>query len=365
MKAAVFLELARPFVVEDVELLPPTDDEVIVRTTATVFCITECMIARGALPKTPPVVLGHSAVGVVEEAGRNVDRVSVGDRVIVPGTPECEVCFWCQRGRPDQCTALFEPQPVIGTRANGEPLTNAGQGTHAEKMKLRQIKVFRVESDLPDDQLSLMGCGITSGLGAVFNAGRVQPGSSVAVVGCGHLGLWIVQGAKVAGAQQIIAVEPRAERRELAGQLGATHLVDPADGDPVEQVRELSEGRGVDYGIEAAGPPAAQEQTFMMTRNAGTVVLTGLESLEATVTLSAFYFALRGRTVESSQTGRSRMRRDIPRYVEMLERGMVDARPIITSRYTLDEINEAAAASEARRDLSGVIMFPGGTRTDG
>jgi Zn-dependent alcohol dehydrogenase len=365
VKAAILEALGSPFVVEDVELLPPADDEVIVRTTATVFCITECMIARGALPKIPPTVLGHSAVGIVEEAGRNVNRVSVGDRVIVPGTPECEVCFWCLRGRPDQCTVLFEPQPRIGSRASGEPLTNAGQGTHAEKMKVRDIFVFRVESDLPDDQLSLMGCGITSGLGAVFNAGRVQPGSSVAVVGCGHLGLWIVQAAQVAGAEQIIAVEPIAERRALAGRLGATHLVDPGDGDPIEQVRELTGGRGVDYGLEAAGPPLAQEQTFMMTRNAGTVVLTGLESLDATVTLSAFYFALRGRTVESSQTGRSRMRRDIPRYVAMLERGMVDARPIITSYYTLDQINEAASASDARRDLSGVIMFAGGTRSDG
>ena len=215
-----------------------------------------------------------------------------------------------------------------------------------------------------------MGCGITTGLGAVFNAAAVEAGSSVAVVGCGHLGLWMIQGARVAGARQIIAVEPRPNRRAVAEQLGATDLVDPDAGDPVEQVQALTEGRGSDYTLEAAGPPGAQAQAIAMTRRAGTVVLTGLETMGSMVTLSQVDFALRGKTVRSCQNGMSRMRRDIPRYVRMLEEGVVTAAPIITNRYGLEEINDALAASDRRDDLSGVIVlgdsaciaFPGPTR---
>jgi Zn-dependent alcohol dehydrogenase len=217
--------------------------------------------------------------------------------------------------------------------------------------------IFPVETDLPDDQLSLLGCGITTGLGAVFYAAQVEPGSSVAVVGCGHLGLWMIQGAGVAGAAQIIAVEPLAHRRALAAELGATDLVDPAEGDPVKQVRALTGGRGADYALEAAIEPEAQVQAFLMTRRAGVFVPTSISKLDATVTLSQFEFAIRGRDVRSCQNGRVRMRRDIPRFVRMLEDGVVDPRPIITARYPLEEINEAREASASRRDLSGVIVM--------
>src|SRR5262249_53681088 len=195
-----------------------------------------------------------------------------------------------------------------------------------------------VETDLPDEQLGLLGCGVTSGMGAVFNAARVEPGSSVAVLGCGHLGLWMIQAARVAGAAQIIAVEGRGDRRRLAGELGATDLVDPLDGDIVEQVQALTGGRGADYALEAAGPAASTELALLLARRAGVVVLTGLQSIDATVTYSQFELALRGRDVRSCQNGRSGVPRDIPRFVAMRERGLVDARPIVGSRYPLPRI---------------------------
>jgi Zn-dependent alcohol dehydrogenase len=166
----------------------------------------------------------------------------------------------------------------------------------------------------------------------------------------------MVQGARLAGAGRIIAVEPIAERREMAGRLGATDLVDPADGDPVEQVRALTGGRGADYVLEAAGPTAAQAQALPTARRAGTVVLTGVERLGATVTFSQFELALQGRRVMSCQNGNVRMRRDLPLFVGMLEDGRLDAEPIITSRYGLDDINDALAASADKRDLTGVIV---------
>jgi S-(hydroxymethyl)glutathione dehydrogenase / alcohol dehydrogenase len=190
----------------------------------------------------------------------------------------------------------------------------------------------------------------------VLNVAKVKPGRSVAILGAGHLGLWMVQGARLAGAGRIIAVEPIAERRQMAGRLGATDLVDPADGDPIEQVKELTGGRGADYVLEAAGPTAAQEQALPTARRAGTVVLTGVERLGATVTFSQFELALQGRRVLSCQNGNVRMRRDLPLFVGMLEDGRLDAGPIITSRYALDDINEALAASAEKRDLTGVIV---------
>jgi Zn-dependent alcohol dehydrogenase len=357
MRAAILEEFGRPLVVEEVDLLPPAPDGVIVRTGASAFCITDCTNQRGDLGKKLPTVLGHSGMGVVEEVGPLVTRTKVGDRVIVPGTPECRQCYWCIHGRPDQCAHLVVGQPQIATRAGGEALTSSGGGgTYAEGMRVRESWVFPVETDLPDEQLGLIGCGITSGMGAVFNAARVEPGSSVAVLGAGHLGLWMIQAARVAGAAQIIAVEERADRRALAGELGATDLVDPADGDTVEQVQALTGGRGADYALEAAGPATSTELALLLSRRAGVVVLTGLQSLVATVTYSQFELALRGRDVRSCQNGRCVMSRDIPRFIGMVERGVVDAGPIITALYPLEQINDALANSGARKDLTGVIV---------
>jgi S-(hydroxymethyl)glutathione dehydrogenase / alcohol dehydrogenase len=357
VRAAILEEFGSPLVVEEVELLPPEPNGVIVRTGASAFCITDCINQRGDLGKQLPTVLGHAGMGIVEEVGPDVTRVRAGDRVIVPGTPECGHCYWCVHGRPDQCADLFVGQPHIANRADGGPVTSSGGGgTYAERMRVPQSWVFPVETDLPDDQLSLLGCGITTGLGAVFNAARVEPGYSVAVVGCGHLGLWMIQAAVVAGARQIIAIEERASRRLLAGELGATDLVDPAAGDAVEQVQALTEGRGADYVLEAAGPVAAQELALLLARRAGVVVLTGVQTLDARITFSQIELALRGKDVRSCQNGRVRMSRDIPRFIAMMEAGLVDARPVITATYPLERINEALHASGSRDDLSGVIV---------
>jgi S-(hydroxymethyl)glutathione dehydrogenase/alcohol dehydrogenase len=226
----------------------------------------------------------------------------------------------------------------------------------AQANVFRESQIVPIDSDLPAEHLCLLGCGITSGLGAVFNVAEVAPGSSVAILGCGHLGLWMVQAARVAGAAPIIAVEPIAQRRAVAAELGATHVVDPADGDPVEQVRALTEGRGPDYTLEAAGSTLAMEQAVAMVRGAGTMVATGMERPDSTVTLSAIDFAISGKRMLSSQTGGSHIRRDVPRFTGMLERGEIDAAPIVTRLFGLDEINDAVAAARAREVLTGVIV---------
>jgi S-(hydroxymethyl)glutathione dehydrogenase/alcohol dehydrogenase len=357
MKAALLVEYGRPLAVEDVTPVDPNPDDVVVRMTASPYCFTDCLNQRGmrGLPRTLPTIVGHAAVGVVEYAGPQVTRVKAGDRVLVPGTPECEHCFWCRKGRPDQCEHLLAPARQVATRADGTPVMT-GIGTYTELITARGSWAFPIESDLPDETLSLLGCGITTGIGAAVNVGRVQPGDTVAVVGCGHLGLWMIQGARLAGATRIIAVEPLAWRLDVAVALGATDVVNPAHEDPVEAVRALTEGRGADVTLEASGVPEGIEQAFAMTRRAGTAVVTGVSSQKANVTLPQTEVAIRGKALVSCQMGQTDVRRDVPGYIAMLEDGRLDAAPIITGTFGLEDINEANEAAAGRNALSGVIV---------
>jgi Zn-dependent alcohol dehydrogenase len=360
LRAALLVEFRAPFVVEDIDYHDPAPGRVLLRTGASPFCSTDCVNWRGELGKIPPTVLGHASMGEVIAVGGLVDHIRVGQRAIVPGTSECGVCFYCSIGRPDQCSETFDRAgiwPHVADRRNGQPVSAAGNvGGYAEVMNVTASQVFPIESDLPDEWLSLLGCGITTGLGAVLNVARVQAGSSVAVVGLGHLGQWMVQAAKLARARRIIAVDPIAWRRELAGTLGATDAVDPSAEDPVAAVAALTEGRGADYVLEAATIASAQTEAILMSRRAGTVVLTSVERADATVTVPQVAIAVQSRAILSAQNGNCRMRADLPRFIRMMEDGWVTAEPIITSRYPLEGINEALAASLEKRDLSGVIV---------
>jgi S-(hydroxymethyl)glutathione dehydrogenase / alcohol dehydrogenase len=359
-RAAILTAVGEPLVVEEVELREPGPREVVVRIVAIDVCITDALSARGDVAAVPPTVLGHAAAGVVEAIGAHVDRVGVGDRVVLAGTPECGDCFWCVRDQPDQCVEMLGgifPPRVVARRADGaEVHADGGVGAFAERMVVRDIGVVAVDADVTDEHLSLLGCGVTAGVGAVVNLADVQPGASVAVVGSGALGLWMIQGARVAGAATIIAVEPRAERRDVARRVGATHTVDPADGDPVEQVKDLTGGRGADYVLEAAGPPQAMAQALAMTRPAGTMVPSGWETLQSTVTLPAVDFAISGKRIQSCQYGGAHIRRDIPRFASMMAAGLLDPEPLVERRFGLDQANEALAASLDREVITAVIL---------
>ncbi len=360
MRAALLTEIKQPFEVEEIDYLAPTVGRVHIKTGAAPFCSTDCVNWRGDLFKIPPTILGHAAMGEVIEIGSGVEHIRVGDRVIVPGTSECGVCFYCSIGRPDQCSETFDRAgiwPHVADRHNGQPVSAAGNvGGYAEIMNVTATQVFPVQTDLPDEWLSLLGCGITTGLGSVFNIAQVAAGSSVAVVGCGHLGLWMVQAARLAQARTIIALDPIAERRELAGALGATHTIDPSNEDPIGAVQALTGGRGADYVLEAATLASAQTQAVLMSRRAGRVVLTSVERGDATVTFPQVAIAVQSREIISAQNGRVRMRHDLPRFIRMMEDGLINPEPIITTRYSLDQINEALHASAEKRDLSGVLL---------
>lgn len=359
-RAAVLEAYNSPFVVKDVEFMAPEDGRVLVRTGATPFCITDILSVEGNLGKVPPTILGHSTMGVVEEVGPGVTRFRTGQRVVVPGTPECGRCYYCEVGRPDQCSELFDlPQGYrkVATDDDGNQIEGAGNvAGYAELINVSQNQVWGLETDLPDETLSMFGCGITTGLGAVLTTAQVAPRESVVVVGAGQLGLWVVQGARLAGADPIIVVEPIAARRELAGALGATHVIDPTSEDAVGIVRGLTGGRGADHVIEAAGPADAQELALSLSRRAGTIVLTGVKKLGTTVTFNQIQAAPGGRRILGCQNGNVRMGRDIPRFARLLEDGTLTAEPIVTRTYALAEINEAMANAGAHVDICGIII---------
>lgn len=366
MRAAVLREFNAPFAVEDVTFHAPGPGRVLIRTGASPFCSTDVTNWRGELGKVPPIILGHASMGVIEEVGEGVEGLRAGQRVIVPGTPECGVCFYCSIGRPDQCSELFDRPGVsptsdgyhvVATGPGGDPIKASGLvGGYAEMMNMHATQVFPIESDLPDEHLSMLGCGITTGLGAVRNAANVRFGDSVVVVGLGHLGQWIVQGARLAGAFPIIGIDPVAARRDLAVELGATDVVDPEAEDAVSFVRGLTSGRGADHVFEAAGPASAVSTAFGVSRRAGTVVLMGVKQGGSTATLGQAAISVEGRTIVGVQNGMVRMRRDLPLYTSLMERGLVHAEPIVTTRYGLDGIDAALAASRDLTDVCGIIV---------
>jgi len=358
--AAVAREGRKEFSVETVTLRDPDEADVVVEIAASAFCYSDWIAIDGdaerRVPGIRPIVLGHSAVGTVVDRGPE-GRHRIGQRVLITATPECGECFWCASGRIDQCEKLFVPAPVTATLHDGLELRAPGHsGTYAEATVIRAMQVFPVDSGLPDEWLAMFGCGIVSGMGAVVNVGRVEPGSSVVVVGCGQIGLWMIQAARIRGAARIIAVEPLAHRRAVAARVGATDVIDPTGIDVAAAVKELTEGRGADYGFDAGGTLDAVRDTFLATRNGGVTVLTSYVERWSEVSLPLFDLALRGRDVRSSQSGRLDMTRDIAQFTRMLESGAVDVDAMLGGIRPLADINAALAASRDRAEVTPIVV---------
>lgn len=361
IRAAVANRGSREFSVEALTLRDPLPGDVVVDIAASAFCYSDWLALRGdtGLPELDiyPVVLGHAAVGTIVESGAQA-RHRVGQRVLITATPECGTCFWCTSGRIDQCAGLFVAPPVIGQLGDGRDVRAPGSSaTYAELTVIRDIQVFPIDTELPDVSLAMFGCGVISGMGAVVNVAGVEPGSSVVVVGCGQIGLWMIQAARMRGAERIIAVEHLAERRALAQRLGATEVIDPAAGDPAEAVRSLTHGRGADYGFDAGGSIESVQQAFSFTRMAGVVTLTSYVRRDTTVDFPLFDLALRGRDIRSAQSGRLDMRRDIARFLPMLESGRVDVPAMIGGIRPLERIGEAVEASRHRREITPILTM--------
>jgi S-(hydroxymethyl)glutathione dehydrogenase/alcohol dehydrogenase len=359
MRAAIFDKPGAPLTVDAVEPLALGPTDVLVRVTASGICHSDLGPARGALGDTGPTVLGHEGAGVVESVGSSVATLRAGDRVVASWVAPCDRCFWCLGGQAETCADWPHPAVPRFRRGDGS-IVQSGLGTlgtFAEAMVVDERALVPVATDLPDEQLALIGCGVTTGVCAVFNTAQVTPGASVAVSGLGGVGQSVIQGARIAGAATIVAIDPVAMKRAAAVELGATHAIDPAAADAQEQVAALTGGRGVDYAFEASGHPAAAEQSYTMVRRGGTLVLVGLQPPDATPPWGMREQLLSGRRVLGSLYGGAQVRRDFPRLVRLVEAGLLDLDAMVTRRLTLDEVNEGLALVESGEVIRSVMVM--------
>jgi len=358
VKAAVFVGVNEPVSVEEVTPLAPGPRDVIVRIGASGVCHSDLSLVNGTLPFPPPAILGHEGAGVIEEVGSEVTSVKVGDRVISSFITACGECWYCQHELSFVCADTVPIQSRLhAERHDGSPVTCiGGLGTMAEAMTVDERLVISVNSDLPDEQLALIGCGITTGVGAALVTANIKEGSTVAVLGCGGVGQSVIQGARIAGASRIIAIDPVELKRNSAKAMGATDLVDPADGDVVEAVRELTGGRGVDYGFEVVGSPATVQQTVDMVRSAGTAVIVGVMKYTESIELNGLGFIYSAKHVIGSFGGSADPRRDFPRYLKLVEEGKLDLQSMVSSRFSLKDVNDAFKATAAGEVLRSVLV---------
>jgi S-(hydroxymethyl)glutathione dehydrogenase / alcohol dehydrogenase len=356
MRAAIFTEQDGPLAFEDVTPTDPGPGDVVVRITASGLCHSDLSVINGTLP-AGRVVLGHEGTGVIEKVGADVTGLAVGDRVIGSFIPACGVCWYCLHDQSNLCEHTYDVMFVPRVRrADGEELvTMTGLGTFAELMTVQQMSVVKVESDLPDDQLALIGCGVTTGVGAALNTAHVEPGSIVAVIGCGGVGQAVIQGARIAGAARIIAIDPVALKRDAALQNGATDVVDPSDADPIEAVKALSGGRGADYTFEVIGTAATVRQAVDSTRPGGTAVMVGVPKLGTDVSIPAMT-VLEEKKILGCVYGGSQVRRDFPRLISLIEAGKLDVGNMVTRHMHLDQVNDAIKAMQDGEVIRSVLV---------
>ncbi|HKY66533.1 MAG TPA: Zn-dependent alcohol dehydrogenase [Acidimicrobiales bacterium] len=358
MKVAVAYEAGKPLVLEDLELPAIGPRDVLVRIAASGICHTDLTVIAGRSPLPLPIVPGHEACGLVEAVGPEVRRVRAGDRVLASVSPACGACWWCLNGMSNHCELGpgIVATPRFRLPDGGTARAVCGCGSFAEAMVVHEASVVAVETDLPDDQLALLGCGVTTGLGAALTTAGVTPGSSVAVVGCGGVGQSVIQGARIAGAATIVAIDPAGERRKASLAVGATHAVDPAASDPVAEVRELTGGRGADFSFEVVGRPELMAQAYELARVEGTVTLVGMPAVGETITLPAMSAVFSGKRLVGAAVGGAQVLRDIPRFLRLAETGQLDLGSLVSRHITLDEVNDGIEGLDRAEGVRTVIV---------
>lgn len=361
MRAAVLAAPKTPLTIEEVEVADPAPSQVLVRMLASGVCHSDYTLRAGELmlPVHPPhgLVLGHEGVGVVEAVGSAVRSVRIGDQVVL-GMPTCGQCFYCVQPQPELCESYRGAWPEVFTRSSGDRIPGmGGLGTFAEMPVVEEASVVKVLTTLPPEQVALVGCGVITGAGAALNTAGVHPGSSIAVFGCGGVGLAALQGAKIAGATNLIAIDPVASKRALAERLGATTVVNPKEHDPVEVIRELTSGRGADYVFDAAGIVTTMRQAWDATRRGGTTVLIGVPPSDDEITFPAPMLVIGAKRIVGSFFGSGNVRRDFQRYLDFAEAGQLDLASLITATIDLSDVNEALDAIGTGSAVRSVIVY--------
>ncbi|MEM7019002.1 MAG: Zn-dependent alcohol dehydrogenase [Pseudomonadota bacterium] len=359
MKAAVFEEAHKPLVIEDVDIVDPRPGEVLVRTGCSGVCHSDLHFVDGAWQLPMACVLGHEAAGTVEAIGDGVTYVKPGDRVIMSFRPFCGTCYYCLGGRPNLCN-----NPTIGQASasrltwKGKPILQfASVGSFAEMMVTHENGVVKMPEEMPMAEAALIGCGVMTGIGAALYTAQVPGGADVAVIGCGGIGLNIIQGCQIAGASKIIAIDIVPSKLEMATKFGATHTINSKEVDNLQEaIRELTDGAGVEYAFEAIGIPDAATQAFSITRAGGTCVIVGMHPLGSQISVPGPDF-LQEKKLIGCMYGSTRFREHMPKLIDLFMQDKINLSSLVSRRMQLDGVNEAFRAMKAGEVARSVLEF--------
>ena len=359
MKAAVLREVGKPLQIEQVQINKPGPHEVLIRTSAAGCCHSDLHFMEGSYPTALPSVLGHESAGVVEQVGSEVHTVKVGDHVITCLSAFCGHCDQCLTGHLSLCTSAetkrgAEDEPRL-TTLNGAMNQYLNLSSFAEQMLIHEHACVAIRKDMPLDRAALIGCSVMTGVGAVIHTSNVRPGETVAVIGCGGVGLAAINGAAIAGAGRIIAVDMVGSKLNLAKHFGATDVIDASQGDPVKQVQELTKG-GVNHSFEAIGLKATTEQAFRMLARGGTANVIGMIPVGTMIELHGVEF-LGEKRIQGSLMGSNRFPVDMPRLVDFYMNGKLKLDELISQRIKLEQVNDAFTEMKKGELARSVIVF--------
>ncbi|MEA3077366.1 MAG: S-(hydroxymethyl)glutathione dehydrogenase / alcohol dehydrogenase [Actinomycetota bacterium] len=365
-KAAVHVGLDQPLEVrDDIEVAAPKAGELKVRIAASGVCHSDLSVQNGTIPLPPPIVLGHEGAGVVEEVGEGVTGFEVGDHVVLTFVPECGECFFCQRDQGFMCeksAALNMGGMLDGTKrlsSGGTPLSQmAGCGTFSELTVVPAISAVKIDKDVPLKVAALLGCGVQTGVGAAINTANIRKGDTVAVIGCGGVGLNVIQGARIAGAERIIAIDMVESKLQLAKEFGATDFVNAGEGNPVSAVQSITGERGADVVFEVIGLGPTIEQAMNMTRRGGETILVGVPRMDVMLNVNpAFSFIYTAKTVKGCWYGSSNVHREVPKLLELYKSGDLKLDELISREISIDDVNEAFQAMKSGEVARSVIVY--------
>jgi S-(hydroxymethyl)glutathione dehydrogenase / alcohol dehydrogenase len=358
-KAAVCRAYGAPLTIETVELAEPGPGEVLIRTAACAICHSDIFFFDGAWGGELPAVYGHEAAGVVEAVGPGVTRLNVGDHVVATLIRNCGFCPACTEGAPVFCEEVFPLDRATPLHDGaGKPIVHGLRtGAFAEHMVVEQSQAVAIPKDVPLDSAALIACGVLTGLGAVVNTAGVKPGSSVVVIGCGGVGLNSIQGARIAGASPIIAVDVEPLKLAAAREFGATETINARSEDVAERVTALTEGRKADWVFVTVGVKGAAEQGVSLMKRNGATVLVGMPPSGVMATIDPGWLAAGGQRILGSKMGSARPAIDVPMIVQLYREGRLKLDQLISGRYRLESINEALASSRSGAAMRNVIVF--------
>jgi len=366
-KAAVMTGIDQPLEIrKDVEVEAPHAGEVKIRMGASGVCHSDLSMQNGTIMAMPPIVLGHEGAGVVEEVGEGVTNVKPGDHVIISWVPQCGECYFCQKDQGYLCEqanmAMATGGLLDGTtrlKSGDQALMQmASSGTFSEVTIVPAIGVVKIPDDIDMKVAALIGCGVLTGVGAAMNTADIKKGDTVAVIGCGGVGLNVIQGARIKGASEIIAVDMNETKLALAKQFGATTTVNASQGNPVSQIMDMTNQRGVDVAFEVIGLGPTIDQAIQLARRGGQAILVGVPKMDVMITVPAFFgVVLAEKTIKGCWYGSSNVQKDVPKLIDLYKKGELKLDELISRTISIDEVNDAFDAMKTGEVARSVIQY--------